>query len=304
MNAGWLCGAELNGKKFSAMEIVQLLIYGIVLGSIITLGAIGLSLIYGIIRFANFAHGDMMMAGAYIALFFVVTVGLPMFVAFPLAMAGGALLAVTIDQLLYRRLRRTSPVILLISSFGVALVLRSLIQLIWGPSIHVYEQGIKLPIRFWGLGIKPDQLYILGGSVALVAALHLFLKYTRIGKAMRALSDNSALAQASGIDTERVIIWTWVIGASLTAAAGIFLAIDTQLHPVMGWRLLLPLFAAAILGGIGKPYGAIAGGMAIGIAQEMSTLVITPAYKPAVAFALMVIILLVRPAGLLGGGTK
>jgi branched-chain amino acid transport system permease protein/neutral amino acid transport system permease protein len=286
------------------MEIVQLLIYGIVLGSIITLGAIGLSLIYGIIRFANFAHGDMMMAGAYIALFFVVTVGLPMFVAFPLAMAGGALLAVTIDQLLYRRLRRTSPVILLISSFGVALVLRSLIQLIWGPSIHVYEQGIKLPIRFWGLGIKPDQLYILGGSVALVAALHLFLKYTRIGKAMRALSDNSALAQASGIDTERVIIWTWVIGASLTAAAGIFLAIDTQLHPVMGWRLLLPLFAAAILGGIGKPYGAIAGGMAIGIAQEMSTLVITPAYKPAVAFALMVIILLVRPAGLLGGGTK
>jgi branched-chain amino acid transport system permease protein len=286
------------------MEILQLLIYGIVLGSIITLGAIGLSLVYGIIRFANFAHGDMMMAGAYIALFFVVTVGLPMFVAFPLAMAGGALLAVTIDQLLYRRLRRTSPVILLISSFGIALVLRSLIQLIWGPSIHVYEQGIKLPIRFWGLGIKPDQLYILGGSVALVTALHLFLKYTRIGKAMRALSDNSALAQASGIDTERVIVWTWVIGASLTAAAGIFLAIDTQLHPVMGWRLLLPLFAAAILGGIGKPYGAIAGGMAIGIAQEMSTLVITPDYKPAVAFALMVVMLLVRPAGLLGGGAK
>ena len=286
------------------MEILQLLIYGIVLGSIITLGAIGLSLVYGIIRFANFAHGDMMMAGAYIALFFVVTVGLPMFVAFPLAMAGGALLAVIIDQLLYRRLRRTSPVILLISSFGVALVLRSLIQLIWGPSIHVYEQGIKLPIRFWGLGIKPDQLYILGGSVALVAALHLFLKYTRIGKAMRALSDNSALAQASGIDIERVIVWTWVIGASLTAAAGIFLAIDTQLHPVMGWRLLLPLFAAAILGGIGKPYGAIVGGMAIGIAQEMSTLVITPDYKPAVAFALMVVMLIVRPAGLLGGGTK
>ncbi len=286
------------------MEVLQLLIYGIVLGSIITLGAIGLSLIYGIIRFANFAHGDMMMVGAYIALFFVVTVGLPMFVAFPLAMAGGALLAVVIDQLLYRRLRRTSPVILLISSFGIALVLRSLIQLIWGPSIHVYEQGIKLPIRFWGLGIKSDQLYILGGSVALVAALHLFLKYTRVGKAMRALSDNSALAQATGIDTERVIVWTWVIGAALTAAAGIFLAIDTQLHPVMGWRLLLPLFAAAILGGIGKPYGAIAGGMVIGIAQEMSTLVITPDYKPAVAFALMVIMLLVRPTGLLGGAAK
>ena len=286
------------------MEVLQLLIYGIVLGAIITLGAIGLSLIYGIIRFANFAHGDMMMVGAYFALFFVVGVGLPMVIAFPLAMAGGALLAVALDQILYRRLRRTSPVILLISSFGVALVLRSLIQLIWGPSIHVYEQGIKLPIRFWGLGIKADQLFILGGSVALVAALHIFLKYTRIGKAMRAMSDNSALAQATGIDTERVIVWTWVIGAALTAAAGIFLAIDTQLHPVMGWRLLLPLFAAAILGGIGKPYGAIAGGMVIGIAQEMSTLVITPDYKPAVAFALMVIMLLCRPTGLLGGGEK
>ena len=286
------------------MEVLQLLIYGIVLGAIITLGAIGLSLIYGIIRFANFAHGDMMMAGAYFALFFVVGVGLPMVIAFPLAMAGGALLAVALDQILYRRLRRTSPVILLISSFGVALVLRSLIQLIWGPSIHVYEQGIKLPIRFWGLGIKVDQLYILGGSVALVVALHIFLKYTRIGKAMRAMSDNSALAQATGIDTERVILWTWAIGAGLTAAAGIFLAIDTQLHPVMGWRLLLPLFAAAILGGIGKPYGAIAGGMVIGIAQEMSTLVITPDYKPAVAFALMVIMLLFRPTGLLGVGEK
>ena len=286
------------------MEVLQLLIYGIVLGAIITLGAIGLSLIYGIIRFANFAHGDMMMVGAYFALFFVVGVGLPMVIAFPLAMAGGALLAVALDQILYRRLRRTSPVILLISSFGVALVLRSLIQLIWGPSIHVYEQGIKLPIRFWGLGIKADQLFILGGSVALVAALHIFLKYTRIGKAMRAMSDNSALAQATGIDTERVIVWTWVIGAALTAAAGIFLAIDTQLHPVMGWRLLLPLFAAAILGGIGKPYGAIAGGMVIGIAQEMSTLVITPDYKPAVAFSLMVIMLLFRPTGLLGGVEK
>ncbi len=286
------------------MEILQLLIYGIVLGAIITLGAIGLSLVYGIIRFANFAHGDMMMAGAYFAFFFVVTLGFPMFVAFPLAMLGGAVLAIVIDQVLYRRLRRTSPVILLISSFGVALILRSLIQLIWGPSIHVYEQGIKLPICFWGLGIKPDQLYILGGSILLVAALHVFLQYTRIGKAMRAMSDNPSLARVSGIDTERVIIWTWVIGASLTAAAGIFLAIDTQLHPVMGWRLLLPLFAAAILGGIGKPYGAIAGGMVIGIAQEMSTLVITPDYKPAVAFALMVIILVLRPAGLLGGGAK
>jgi branched-chain amino acid transport system permease protein/neutral amino acid transport system permease protein len=281
-------------------EILQLLIYGIVLGSIITLGAVGLSLIYGIVRFANFAHGDMMTAGAYFAFFFVVTLGLPMFIGFPLAVAGGALLAVALDRVLFRRLRRTSPVILLISSFGAALMLRAAIQLVWGPSVQVYEAGIELPIRFLGLGIKPDQLHILGGSVVIVVALHLFLQRSRTGKAMRAMSDNAALARVSGIDTERVILWTWVIGAALTAAAGVFLAIDTQLHPVMGWRLLLPVFAAAILGGIGKPYGAIAGGMAIGIAQEMSTLVISPDYKPAIAFAIMVVMLILRPAGLLG----
>ncbi|MEE9301505.1 MAG: branched-chain amino acid ABC transporter permease [Alphaproteobacteria bacterium] len=281
-------------------EVLQLLIYGIVLGSIITLGAVGLSLIYGIVRFANFAHGDMMTAGAYFAFFFVVTLELPMFVGFPLAMAGGALLAVALDRVLFRRLRRTSPVVLLISSFGVALMLRAAIQLVWGPSVQVYEAGIEFPIRFLGLGIKPDQLHILGGSVVIVVALHLFLQRSRTGKAMRAMSDNAALARVSGIDTERVILWTWVIGAALTAAAGVFLAIDTQLHPVMGWRLLLPVFAAAILGGIGKPYGALAGGMVIGIAQEMSTLVITPDYKPAIAFAIMVVMLILRPAGLLG----
>ncbi len=281
-------------------EVLQLLIYGIVLGSIITLGAVGLSLIYGIVRFANFAHGDMMTAGAYFAFFFVVTLELPMFVGFPLAMAGGALLAVALDRVLFRRLRRTSPVVLLISSFGVALMLRAAIQLVWGPSVQVYEAGIEFPIRFLGLGIKPDQLHILGGSVVIVVALHLFLQRSRTGKAMRAMSDNAALARVSGINTERVILWTWVIGAALTAAAGVFLAIDTQLHPVMGWRLLLPVFAAAILGGIGKPYGALAGGMVIGIAQEMSTLVITPDYKPAIAFAIMVVMLILRPAGLLG----
>lgn len=281
-------------------EAVQLLIYGVVLGTVITLGAIGLSLVYGIIGFANFAHGDMMTAGAYFAFLFVVTLGLPVFVAFPASMAAGAGLLIAIDRLLYRRLRRTSPVILLISSVGVAFILRSLVQLIWGPANRVYEQSIELPIRFLGVGIKPDQLYILGGSIALVAALHLFLQKSKMGKAMRAMSDNVDLARVTGIDTERVILWTWAIGAGLAAAAGIFLAIDTHLHPVMGWKMLLPLFAAAILGGIGKPYGAIAGGMVIGIAQEMSTLTFSPAYKPAVAFALMVFMLVLRPAGLFG----
>jgi len=131
--------------------------------------------------------------------------------------------------------------------------------------------------------------------------LHLFLQKTKTGKAMRAMSDNADLAQVTGIEVNKVIIWTWVIGGGLAAAAGVFLGIDTRLHPVMGWRILLPVFAAAILGGIGRPYGAIVGGLIIGLAQEYSTVVISPPYKPAVAFALMVIMLIFKPTGLFAG---
>ena len=282
------------------LEIVQLLIYGVVLGSIISLGAIGVSLTFGILRFANFSHGDLMTLGAYCACVGVVS-GTPFWLSFALAAAATALAAVLIDRTLYRRLRRKAPVILLISSFGVALILRSTVQLIWGPGNQVYAAGIQLPYRFWDLRIKPDQVTILVGAIVLVVALHLFLQRTRMGKAMRAMADNVDLARVTGIDTERVVLWTWVVGAGLAAAAGVFLGLDTRLHPTMGWRILLDVFAAAILGGIGSVYGAIVGGMVIGIAEEMSTLVLSPAYKAAVAFAILVVMLIVRPTGLFGG---
>ncbi|RDD63776.1 branched-chain amino acid ABC transporter permease [Ferruginivarius sediminum] len=282
-------------------EFLQLTVYGIVLGSIISLGAIGLSLVYGILRFPHFAHGDLITLGAYLAFVLVTTMGAPVLVALPVGVAGTALAAVAIDQVLYRRLRRVAPVILLISSVGVALILRSAIQLIWGPSNQVYATGIQFPYRFAGVNIKPDHLIIVGGTILLVVALHLFLQKTKVGKAMRAMSDNADLAQVTGIRVNSIIIWTWIIGGGLAAAAGIFLGMDTRLHPVMGWRILLPVFAAAILGGIGRPYGAIIGGLAIGLAQEYSTTVISPSYKPAVAFALMVLMLIVRPTGLFAG---
>lgn len=282
-------------------ELAQLVVYGIVLGSIISLGAIGVSLIFGILRFAHFAHGDMMTLGAYFALVGISVFSLPMPVAFVLALAAAALAALVIDRILYRPLRRASPIIMLISSVGVALMLRSLIQIFWGPDNQIYESGIQMPYVIWNLRIKPDQLIIVLGTLALVILLHLFLHRTRMGKAMRAMSDNMDLAKVSGINTELVIMWTWIIAAALAAAAGIFLGMDTRLNPIMGWRILLPVFAAAILGGIGNFYGAILGGLIIGIVQEMSTLVISPAYKPAVAFAIMVLMLVVRPTGILGG---
>jgi branched-chain amino acid transport system permease protein/neutral amino acid transport system permease protein len=283
------------------VEIVQLIIYGIVLGSIISLGAIGVSLIFGILRFAHFAHGDMMTLGAYFALVGVAGLHLPMLAVFPLALGATALVAAGVDRVIYRPLRKASPIIMLISSVGTALMLRSLIQIVWGPDNQIYQSGIEMPFLFLGLRIKPDQITIILGAVILMILLHLFLHRTRMGKAMRAMSDNMDLARVSGINTERVIFWTWIIAACLAAAGGIFLGMDTRLNPIMGWRLLLPVFAAAILGGIGSFYGAIVGGLTIGIVQELSTVFITPAYKPAVAFAIMVVMLVFRPRGIMGG---
>jgi branched-chain amino acid transport system permease protein/neutral amino acid transport system permease protein len=284
----------------SVVDFLQLIIYGVVLGCILSLGAIGVSLTFGILRFANFAHGDLMTVGAYLG-WTLIQAALPFWLSLPLACIGTVVVAVVIDRLVFLRLRRQAPVILLISSFGIALILRSLVQLIWGSDQLVYRQGIQQPWTLGGLTIKPDQVAIVVGAMVLVIALHLFLQYTKTGKAMRAMADNIDLAKVSGINTERVVLWTWVLGAVMACAAGMFLGLDTQINPTMGWRILLPIFAAAILGGIGSPYGAVAGGLIIGLASELSTLVISPAYKSAVAFAILVGMLIVKPEGLFGG---
>jgi len=283
------------------VELAQLLIYGVVLGSIIALGAIGVSLTFGVLRFANFAHGDYMTVGAYLVLPFYAGLQLPVAAAVTLAIAGTALMAVLIDRLLFERMRNAGPLVLLVSSFGVGLMLRSAVQMAWGPRTLVYESGIQLPLLFGPLRIKPDHITIIIGAVLLVLAVHLLLTRTRMGKAMRAMSASPELARVRGINTAHVIPLPRVARAALAATAGFFLALDTNLRADLGWHFLLPVFAAAILGGIGRPYGAIAGGYVIGIAQEFSTLVISATYKPAVAFAIMVAILILRPTGILRG---
>jgi len=299
--------------------MLELTIYGIVFGSIISIGAIGLSLVFGIIRFANFAHGDLMTTGAYVALFMVtwalawipdtnfgqLSFGWRMLIAFPVAMFVVACVAVALDRILYQKLRRkkSGPVIMAMSSLGAAFMLRMLILIFWGADSLFYKPGILRPALELPLGVKirPDQILILVTVCGLVVLLHLFLQKTKLGKAMRATADNMELALVSGIDTERVIIMTWGIGGALAAAGGILYGIDVQLHPYMGWNFLIPLFAATILGTIGNIYGALVGGLVIGVAQQVSTAFLMPTYKPAVAFILMIVILLIRPKGIFGG---
>lgn len=287
------------------MEILQLVLWGLALGSIYALGAIGVSLTFGVLRFANFAHGDLMTVGAFgtLAVYHGTARAVPLWLASLGGIVAAAAVAVTVDKTLFKRFRRANPMILLISSFGVGLMIRSAVQLIWGPDTQFFDTGIKPAIRWQGLRLKADHITIFFGTIVLMLVVHGFLRYTRLGKAMRALSDNPDLARVSGIDTERVITYTWVLGAALAAMAGFFLALDTRLQPDMGWFALLPIFAAAILGGIGQPYGAIAGGFIIGVTQELSTLVLPTDYKPVVAFALMVLILIIRPTGIFRGKT-
>ena len=304
--------------------MVELTFYGIVFGSIIALGAIGLTLVYGIIRFANFAHGDLMSAGAFIALFLTTGVlawiGIPdtnfgplsfgwrMLIALPVSMVAVGGIAIALDRILYRKLRqkKSGPVILAMSSLGAAFILRMLILIFWGADTIVYRPGLLRPAIELPFGIKmrPDQILILVLVFILVGALHLYLQKTKMGKAMRATADNMELALVSGINTEQVIILTWGIGGALAAAGGILYGIDVVLHPYMGWNFLIPLFAATILGTIGNIWGALVGGLVIGVVQQVSTAFLLPTYKPAVAFLAMILILLIRPKGIFGGSEK
>ena len=283
------------------------LIPGIVLGCIYAMGAIGLSLVFGILRFAHFAHGDLLTLGAYFALAFATALALPPLLALPVAIIATAAAALLVDRLFYRPLRASHSVATVIASFGVALMIRAVVQLIWGPQDQVFETGIRPPVVIGAFRLAERHLYIVPAAAAIIAALHVFLAHTRAGKAMRAMSDEPALARVSGINTERVVAWTWVLAAALLAAGGLFLGIDTQVKPQMGFNLILPMFAAAILGGIGRPYGAIAGGLVVGLAEELATVpiggisLLPPAYKSAVAFVILVAMLLWRPTGLFRG---
>lgn len=287
------------------------LVPGLVLGSVYALGAVGVSMIYAILRFAHFAHGDLMSLGAYFALSGVAALGWTPVAALPFAIVGAIAAALLVDRAVYRPFRKSRPIVGVIASFGVALMLRSFIQLVWGVDVINYEQGIVPPLEsLEPLRIQQKHLAIFGATFLLVAALHYLLTRTRIGKAMRAMSDDADLARVTGINVERVIVWTWVVGAALAAAAGVLAGIDSRLHPSLGWDLLLPMFAAAILGGLGRAYGAIAGGFVIGLMEEISTYPLTgdeplvsPGYKSAVAFAVMVAMLIWRPQGLLRGRT-
>jgi len=293
--------------------LAQYVADGIVLGATLALGAIGLTLTYNILRFANFAHGEFLTFGAYFALLFAgsfagthtfgpLTFGLPFVLAIVVAAILTAALALLLDWLLFRPLRRSEiAVTLVIASFGASLMLRNVVVFVWGPDPQYYSRAIAIAGEIMpGVRLTADEIFVVVLTALLMLALHLFLSRTRLGKAMRAVSDDPALASTSGIDVRGVIRWTWIIGGALAAVAGVLFGLTVQVLPDMGATLILPMFAAAILGGVGSIYGAVLGGLLIGLAESVSVAWIGPAYKPGIAFMLMLLALMFFPRGLLG----
>lgn len=296
---------------------LQFLVDGLLTGSIIGLGAIGVTLTSAILRFSNFAHGELISWGAYATLVVAgllgwfagpaaalapFSFGWTLIVAMIVAMVLVGLIAVALDHLLFHRLRaRADAITAVMASFGASMALRSLIEFLFTSSPAYYGRKLQIA-RPLGLGIRatPDQLVLIGLTLVLVVAIHLLLTRTQAGRAMRAVSENPALARVVGIDVAMIVRMTWLIGGALACVSGVMVGLLVQIRPHMGFDLLLPLFAAAILGGIGSVPGALIGGLIVGLAEAVAVGTVGAEWRAAVSFVLLIAILLVRPTGLFG----
>ena len=278
----------------------QVILNGLVTGMVVALPAVALTLIYGILKFPNFAIGAMLTVGAYLALALNVYLSLPVLYAAAMGAAAFAVVAVGIDQVVFRPLRERSAITLLVASMGVSFVLENIVRFIFGNGARSFELPLARPKLVFGLRINNEQIFTAVAVIAAMTGVYVVLRHTPLGRAMRAVSDNPALAAARGIDRERIVRWTWVIAGLLTAAAGVLVGMDRAIDPLLGWNYIVTVFAASILGGLGNPVGAVLGALTVGVVEETSTLLIAPNYRQVVSFCAIALLLLLRPQGLLG----
>lgn len=287
-------------------RVSSLFVVGLKLGAIIALSSIGLSLIFGVTGLVNFAHGDLVTLGAVIAFWFNAAGGGPgwhiLLAAIPavvlVASFGGLQ-----EHWLWRplRMRGTGLVSLIVVSIGLSFVIRYTILVVFGGLPRPYQDyAIQQDFEFLGITTVPKNVAIVAFTAAVLLGVGIFLTRTKLGTAMRAVADNADLAESSGIDVQRVIRVTWIVGAGLAALGGVMFGISEQVQWDMGFKLLLLIFAAVVLGGLGTAFGAMLGGFIVGVAVEMSTLWIPVEFKTAVALAILIGMLLIRPQGLLG----
>ncbi len=281
--------------------LFQSILNGILAGCIYALFAMGLTLIYGVLNFVNFAHGELIMWGAYFLYFLM---GKPFRLPLPIALIPALLLTILLgigmDRFVFKPLRTANRLTLLIAALGLSFLLRNGAQFLWGAELRTYGFEIKRGLRILGISITLNQVAIILTSIVCIVFVYLLFHRSRLGKSMRAVSDNLELARVVGIDSKHAIQFAWVIASVLAGVSGILLALDTNLQPGMGLINLVKAFAATLLGGVGNIWGALLGGIVIGLAENLGVLVISPGYKDAIAFGIMVLMLLIRPSALLG----
>jgi branched-subunit amino acid ABC-type transport system permease component len=299
------------------MNIAQMLVSGLISAAELGIIAIGLTMTFSILRFANFAHASMAVVGAYLAYLLNVTLGAPLFPAFVVAVLAMGLFGVAVDTAIFRIMRNTGDLTPMITSLGLSLVIQYSVQAIWGPQFLRYRYEVHRGLVVLGAHITAPQLGIIIVTALALVGFHALLKFTALGKAMRATATNPELAQACSIDVNTVIRAVWFIGTAFAGLGGMFVAWDTQLDPYFGFNLIIPVFCVVLIGGVGSFYGAIAGALIIGLAENVAInfnlasflaplglaaagddISLSSSYKPAVAYGLVVLLLLLRPSGI------
>lgn len=287
------------------MYYLQLLINGIIAGSVYALFGVGLTMVYSVFRFINFAHGELIAWGAYgVLLFASPPFNLPLWGAVAPALGLVTVIALLQNRLVFTPLGKSQPVTLLIASIGLSFFLRSLLQLYFGSDLRSYEAGYFKTLIWGDIMVTQVQLGMFCLAVAFFVMLHFLLTRTITGRSMRAVADSLELAGIYGISTVKVSRFVWIISAVFAGSGGFLLALDTSLDPMMGLTFMIKAFAAVLLGGVGNVWGALLGGLAIGIIENMGTAFISPGYKDVTAFVVIIVILLFRPEGIFSSGSR
>jgi branched-subunit amino acid ABC-type transport system permease component len=275
--------------------------FGLITASILAIAAVGLSLQFGVTNYINFAYGDLLTFGVYVAFVINQRLGLNIWLGLGAAIIATAVLAWLINLLILRPFtnRGTSPIIMLVVTLGVSLILQNVILAIFSEQFQSYAIETGSPFHLGPFLFTPLQLIIIALAIVTMLSIHLLLRYTRLGKAMRAVSDSPELARISGINTRLIVNAVWVITGALGGLSGVVLAFNVaSFTPTVGFGFLFVIFAAVILGGIGRPYGAMLGALIVGVATELGAAFISSEYKNAIAFVILILVLLIRPQGI------
>lgn len=281
-------------------SIIQALLNGLVSGTILAVPAIGFTAIFAVLRYPNFAIGSLATIGAYAGWFANVRLGWPLEASFALAFLGAGVATLAAEWLAVRPLERSGALMMAICSLAVGIVLENMLRFSFGNEPRGFNVPLLRDIRFGDLRISPQQIENFAVALLLMAVLWAALNFTRIGRAMRATADNPDLARLKGVEPARVAAITVLVGGGLAGVGGMLVALDTAADPLTGFRLILSVFAAAVLGGLGSIPGAVMGALIIGMVEELTVLLLAPNYRTAIGFLVILIVLTIRPSGLLG----